>query len=318
MRCDSRSRTVRNNRGARRCSPSLPAHARVACVSIPPTPPKAVFERIPRASSRAGWRCAVRRGADRRPRPRPHPLCLARDPRGLPHHGHAVDRHLVLAAHGLAQDRAPRHRRPPSWDRLRQPSRSRTRMRWILAAVAGLAAIWVFISVLAQREGAPHGVQELAWSRSPRSWCGRCSACATTRCALAPPRRAWASPTGIAAMLSASIGALLAGISVAASAGALLLVWSISSRPVAPGILGTLTVGVIDRAVRRRRADAGAVAVVRARARCCSFRSPSGCRARDRRRPSCAPFVAHGLRAGRRQHSHRRRVVSRAVCNRQS
>jgi hypothetical protein len=49
---------------------------------------------------------------------------------------------------------------------------------------------------------------------------------------------------GIAAILSASIGGLLAGISIAVSACALLLVWSISSKPVAPGFLGMLTVGV--------------------------------------------------------------------------
>jgi hypothetical protein len=50
---------------------------------------------------------------------------------------------------------------------------------------------------------------------------------------------------GVAAVLSASIGFMLAGISVAASAGALLLVWVVTSRPVPAGILGTLTVGVM-------------------------------------------------------------------------
>jgi len=45
--------------------------------------------------------------------------------------------------------------------------------------------------------------------------------------------------------MSASVGFMTSGISVAASAGALLLVWVVNSRPVAPGILGTLTIGVM-------------------------------------------------------------------------
>jgi len=126
-------------------------------------------------------------------------------------------------------------------DRLAAKSRL---LLWILGAVAGLAAAWVFITVLAQREvgqGWMQGAGLVAFT-AVMAW-----AMLSLR---QDPLRAGAASVGlgvaagVAAVLSASIGALLAGISIAASAGALLLVWSISSRPVEPGILGTLMVGV--------------------------------------------------------------------------
>lgn len=126
-------------------------------------------------------------------------------------------------------------------DRLAEKSRL---LMWILAAIAGLAAAWVFITVLAQREATTGWLQGLglvaftgfmAWAMLSLRH---------------DPLRAGAASVGlgvaagVAAVISASIGALLAGISIAASAGALLLVWAISSRPAAPGVLGTLMVGV--------------------------------------------------------------------------
>ena len=51
--------------------------------------------------------------------------------------------------------------------------------------------------------------------------------------------------TGIAGLLSASIGYLVAGVSIAASAGALLLVQVLLSRKIAPGFTGTLTIGLL-------------------------------------------------------------------------
>ena len=51
--------------------------------------------------------------------------------------------------------------------------------------------------------------------------------------------------TGIAGVLSASIGYLLAGISIAAGAGALLLMQVLLSRRLTPGFLGTLTCGLL-------------------------------------------------------------------------
>jgi hypothetical protein len=51
--------------------------------------------------------------------------------------------------------------------------------------------------------------------------------------------------TGIAGVLSASIGYLIAGTAIAASAGALLLVQVALSRKLAPGVTGTLPIGVL-------------------------------------------------------------------------
>jgi hypothetical protein len=51
--------------------------------------------------------------------------------------------------------------------------------------------------------------------------------------------------TGVASVLSASIGFLLAGMAVAAAAGALLLVGVFMSRPPEAGLLGTLSVGAM-------------------------------------------------------------------------
>jgi hypothetical protein len=114
-----------------------------------------------------------------------------------------------------------------------------------LAVVVGVAAAWTFLSVLAQREGAQ------AWTAAA----GILLYAAAMVYALLSLRddalRTGAATlglglaTGIAAVISASIGFLLSGVAVAASAGALLLVWVISSRPTPPGVLGTLTVGVM-------------------------------------------------------------------------
>lgn len=51
--------------------------------------------------------------------------------------------------------------------------------------------------------------------------------------------------TGIAGVLSASIGYLLAGVSIAAGAGALLLTQVLLSRKLAPGFLGTVCYGLL-------------------------------------------------------------------------
>ena len=118
-------------------------------------------------------------------------------------------------------------------------------LNWILAAVAGVAAVWAFWSVLGQREGSAAwtatatvaifaGVMTLALM-SLRDDPLRVAA-ATLGLGIA---------TGVASVLSASIGFLLAGMAVAAAAGALLLVAVFTSRPAEPGIMGTLMVGVL-------------------------------------------------------------------------
>lgn len=118
-------------------------------------------------------------------------------------------------------------------------------LMWILAVVAGLAAAWVFITVLAQRgagEGWMQGAALVAFT-SLMTWAMLGLRNDALRAGAASVGLGVAA--GISAVLSAYIGALLAGIAVAASAGALLLAWVITSRPAAPGILGTLMVGVM-------------------------------------------------------------------------
>lgn len=118
-------------------------------------------------------------------------------------------------------------------------------VRWILAIVGGVAAAWVFIAVLQQRDGNTGWLQGLGLFAFT-------GAMAWAMMGLRDdPLRAGAASiglgvaAGVAAILSAYIGALLAGIAIATSAAALLLVWSISSRPAAPGVFGTLMVGVM-------------------------------------------------------------------------
>ncbi|MBK9114739.1 MAG: hypothetical protein IPM22_03620 [Betaproteobacteria bacterium] len=114
-----------------------------------------------------------------------------------------------------------------------------------LAVVAGIAAPWVFLSVLSQQEGGGAWVSAL----------GVLAFAAAMVYAVVSlrddPVRTGAAAVGlgvgigVAAVLSASIGFLLSGIAVAASAGALLLYWVVTSRPIAPGLLGTLTIGLL-------------------------------------------------------------------------
>lgn len=114
-----------------------------------------------------------------------------------------------------------------------------------LAVVAGVAAVWVFISVLSQREGvqawfAAFGILLYAVAMASAVLSLRDDGVRTAAAGLGLGVAA-----GVAALFSASIGFLLSGMAVAASSGALLLVWVVTSRPVAPGMLGTLSIGVM-------------------------------------------------------------------------
>ncbi len=114
-----------------------------------------------------------------------------------------------------------------------------------LAVVVGLAAVWVFQSVLSQREGAQAWLAALgilAYA-SAMVWALVSLRDDPLRTGVAGLGLGLAA--GIAAVISASIGFLLAGVAVAASAGALLLYWVVTSRPIAPGLLGTLSIGVM-------------------------------------------------------------------------
>lgn len=113
-----------------------------------------------------------------------------------------------------------------------------------LALAAGAASIWVFISVLSHREpGAAAGaavgvalfVSTLTWLMLRLRNDGIAAGAAGVGLGLA---------AGIGALLSASTGYFMAGVSFAAGAGALLLVQVLARRAIAPGLLGTATIGV--------------------------------------------------------------------------
>ena len=113
-----------------------------------------------------------------------------------------------------------------------------------LAIAAGVVAPWVFLSVLAQREGtagyaigAGIGVfvALMVYAVARQRDDGLRAGAAGVGLGLA---------TGVAAVLSASIGFLLSGVAVAAAAGAVLLVQVLFSRSLAAGYTGTLPIGI--------------------------------------------------------------------------
>jgi len=123
-------------------------------------------------------------------------------------------------------------------------SRGRS-IAYALAGLAGLAAVWVFLTVLEQREGA------VAWATGIGIVVFAALMVALMLSLRSDPLRAAAAgvglglATGIVALMSASVGFMTSGISVAAGAGALLLVNAFRRDAPAPGLLGTLTIGVM-------------------------------------------------------------------------
>jgi hypothetical protein len=113
-----------------------------------------------------------------------------------------------------------------------------------LAGAAGAAAVWAVFSVLVQKEGdaawgasvgIPLFAALLAWLVLELRNDGMRTGAAGLGLGLA---------TGIAGLMSASIGYFLGGVSIAAGAGAMLLVQIVSPRTRAPGALGGFTIGV--------------------------------------------------------------------------
>ena len=113
-----------------------------------------------------------------------------------------------------------------------------------VAIAAGIVAPWVFLSVLSQREGtsgyaigAGIGVfvAMMVYAVTRQRDDGLRAGAAGVGLGLA---------AGIAAVLSASIGFLLAGIAIAASAGAVLLAQVLLSRNLAAGFTGTLPIAM--------------------------------------------------------------------------
>jgi hypothetical protein len=127
-------------------------------------------------------------------------------------------------------------------DLMSRPSRA---IASVLAIIAGAATIWIFMSILQQREA----VKALAIGGGIAVFVAALVASMLRlrddglRCGAAGLGLGLA--TGIAGVLSASVGYLVAGVAIAAGAGALLLVQVILSRKLAPGVVGALTIGFL-------------------------------------------------------------------------
>jgi hypothetical protein len=113
-----------------------------------------------------------------------------------------------------------------------------------LALVAGIAAVLAFTTVLAQREtpaavlaaaGIALFVAALCWATSRLRADGVAMGAAGVGLGLA---------TGLAAMLSASIGFFMSGVAIAAASGAMLVVQIATGRSIAAGLVGALTLSV--------------------------------------------------------------------------
>jgi hypothetical protein len=124
------------------------------------------------------------------------------------------------------------------------PLRSRT-VAPILAVGAGLVSLWVFSTVLSQREeasrlvagaGVAVFVTLLALLVLQQRQDGLRSGAAGLGMGLA---------VGVAGFLSASIGALFSGVAIAAGCGGVLLVQVLLARPLAAGFSGALPIGLL-------------------------------------------------------------------------
>jgi hypothetical protein len=118
-------------------------------------------------------------------------------------------------------------------------------VRILLAVAAGVVSCWVFASILQQREG----IAKIIAAGGVLLFTAVLVA-ATVRHADDGLRAGAAGlglglAVGIAGVLSASIGALASGVSIAAASGALLLIQVIQSRALPAGYTGTLPIGLL-------------------------------------------------------------------------
>jgi hypothetical protein len=110
---------------------------------------------------------------------------------------------------------------------------------------AGTVAIWIFMSILHQREGLAEVTMGAGIALFVAILVGLTLRLRNDGLRAGAAGLGLGLATGIAGLLSASIGYLLAGVSIAAGAGALLLTQLLLSRKLAVGFLGTLTFGLL-------------------------------------------------------------------------
>lgn len=113
-----------------------------------------------------------------------------------------------------------------------------------VAAIAGLAGAWVFASVLAQRDAADAWALGGGMALFVASLVGLTLRLRDDGPAAGAAALGLGLAVGVSAILSASLGNMLNGVALAASAAALLLIQFIANRQVWPGWLGALGVGL--------------------------------------------------------------------------
>jgi len=114
---------------------------------------------------------------------------------------------------------------------------------WLVGAVCGLSTLWVFASLLGQREGTTlvttaAGLMVFVGMQTTLTLRLREDGAAGGAVGVAS-----GLGVGIAALLSASIGYLTGGVGMAAAAGALLLLQYVLNQARAPGYTGLLPIG---------------------------------------------------------------------------
>jgi hypothetical protein len=115
---------------------------------------------------------------------------------------------------------------------------------YALSALAGAAAVWAFVTLLAQKEGAQ------MWLAGADVFAFAAVMGYLLLSLRDDPLRTGAAgvglglATGIVSLMSASVGLMTSGVSIAAASGALLLVYMITAKPAPPGWLGTLSIGL--------------------------------------------------------------------------
>jgi len=114
-----------------------------------------------------------------------------------------------------------------------------------LVAIAGLLSIWVFLTVLQNRDGANAIVAGLGMAAFVAALIAAVLRLRDDglRCGAAGLGLGLA--VGIGGILSASIGALIEGTAIAAACGAMLVVQVMMSRSLAAGFAGALPIGVL-------------------------------------------------------------------------
>jgi hypothetical protein len=114
-----------------------------------------------------------------------------------------------------------------------------------LAIVAGIAAAWTFLSVLRQVEGAGAYVRGAALAGFVALLVALVLSLREDGIKTGAAGVGLGVATGVAGVVSASVGFLLAGAALAASAGALLVIQALGSRQLPAGFTGALSIGML-------------------------------------------------------------------------